>query len=127
MRSQKGFTLVEVIVGVALMSVVGIGLLTALTGASTVLLKADAQETARDLAQAQMEYMQSTGYRSDCAYLPKDTDADGVDDIDKEYPGFTSSITAAPVSGETDLQEITISVAHGSEEKYVLVGRKVNW
>ncbi len=62
MRSQKGFTLVEILVALALLAIIGVGLLSALMLASKVLLQADTQETARDIAEAQIEYVQNQDF-----------------------------------------------------------------
>ena len=125
-KSQKGFTLVEILVAVALLSIIGVGLLTALGSASKVLLKADSRETARDLAQAQMEYLQSVPYEEDGSYPIKDENGDELDDIDAEYPGFFSKITADPVTEKPGLQKITV-VVQGGDGEFTLEGYKVDW
>jgi prepilin-type N-terminal cleavage/methylation domain-containing protein len=119
-KSEKGFTLVEVLVAVAILSMLGIGLLGALTGASKTLLKADTRESARDLAQAQMEYVQNLGYDVNPAnYLTSS-------DIDDQYPGYTS-IIEAPTIVKDGLQKVTIVVSQGTEEKFRLEGYKVDY
>ena len=133
-KSQKGFTLVEVLVAVALLAVTGVGLLSALGGASKVLLKADIRETARDLAQAQMEYVQSVVYNADDPegnkeFYPK------LEDLSAKYPGFDVEIIATRIdkdyppdtSDDDGIQEITIVVKHGSEIKFTLTGMKVKY
>lgn len=59
---QKGFTLVEILVAVALLAIIGTAFLGALTLASRVLLQADTRETARDIAEAQIEYIQNQNF-----------------------------------------------------------------
>lgn len=131
-RSQKGFTLVEILVAVALLSIIGVGLLAALGGASKVLIKADIRETARDLAQAQMEYVQSVEYNADDPegnkeFYPK------IEDLSTKYPGFDVEITAERIdkdyppdtSDDDGIQEITIVVKHGSKIIFTLTGMKV--
>ena len=131
MRSEKGFTLVEVIVAVALLAIIGIGLLSGLTGASTVLLKADTRETARDLAQAQMEYIQSQ------TYIASSEDYPTLPDIETKYPGY-SVVTDFPMKSsidedgnlsdvDTGIQLITISVQKDEQTVFTLYGRKVMW
>jgi prepilin-type N-terminal cleavage/methylation domain-containing protein len=130
-KSMKGFTLVEVLVAVALLSIIGIGLLAALGSASKVLLKADFRETSRDLAEAQMEYIQNLGYKT--------TDPTGnlvfydkVPDLAANYPGLDVEILAARIdkgSGitvDSGIQEITVVVKQGANTVFTLMGMKVN-
>ena len=130
-RSEKGFTLVEVLVAVALLAIIGIGLLTALGSASKVLLKADTRETARDLAQAQMEYIQNYEYNPDDP-IGNDTFYPQIADLSTLYPGFEVKVRAARVdkgagtSSDTGLQQITIIVSKGTETIFTLEGMKVN-
>lgn len=136
MNSEKGFTLVEVIVGVAILSIVGIGLLSALGGASKVLLKADTRETARDLAQAQIEYVQNQDYKTDdpngnLVFYNKIPDLG----TNPSYSGYDVEIHAERVEVEsgygiaddTGIQKITIIVKKDSIEKFRLEGHKANW
>lgn len=131
MKSQKGFTLVEVLVAVALLSIIGVGLVSALGGATKVLLKADTRETARDLAQAQMESVQNQAYDNI-------TNPSGIYDIIPNlatlYPGYDVEIHSIRIdkddppdtSDDDGLQEITIMVNQGTNTIFTLVGMKVN-
>lgn len=114
-KRTKGFTLVEVLVALALLAIVGVGLIAALGGASKVLSSADSRETARDLAQAQMESIQNQPYQST-----------SPDYAEIAAPaGYVISTSASPLEG--GLQQITVIVRQGSEERFTLIGRKVNW
>jgi len=115
LKSQKGFSLVEVLVAVALIATIGVGIITALGGATRVLLRADTHETARDLAEAQMESIQSQEYE---AILPD------YDEITAPS-GFiiNSSVTEIKVG----LQEINVVVTQGDQIKFTLTGYKVHW
>jgi prepilin-type N-terminal cleavage/methylation domain-containing protein len=115
-NSNKGFTLIEVIVAVALLAIIGVGLLAALTGATKVLLKADTSETVRDLAQAQMEYIQNQDFSTSYAIS---------NSIDSKYPGFTTQIKT-PEDIRTGLQKITIDIKQGSDTLFTLMGYKVD-
>jgi prepilin-type N-terminal cleavage/methylation domain-containing protein len=130
-KSMKGFTLVEVLVALALLSIIGTGFLGVLGSASKVLLKSDFRETSRDLAQAQMEYIQNLAYKT--------TDPDGnlvfyakVPNLAANYPGLDVEILAARVdkgSGiveDTGMQKITVVVMRGADTAFTLMGMKVN-
>jgi prepilin-type N-terminal cleavage/methylation domain-containing protein len=130
-KSMKGFTLVEVLVAVALLSIIGTGLLGALGSASKVLLKADFRETSRDLAEAQMEYIQNLDYKTadptgNLVFYDK------VPNLATKYPGLDVEILSARIdkgSGiteDTGIQEITVVVKQGVKTVFTLMGMKVN-
>ncbi len=115
LSSNKGFSLVEVLVALALLATIGVGIITALGGATKVLLRADTHETARDIAEAQMESVQNQNFQvtaPDYAEISVPT-------------GWAINTSATQI--EDGLQEIEVIVFQGSEEKYSLTGQKVNW
>jgi prepilin-type N-terminal cleavage/methylation domain-containing protein len=130
-RAMHGFSLVEVLVAVSILSLIGTGLFSALGGASRVLLHADIRESARDLAEAQMEYIQNLEYKT--------ADPSGVlvfydkvPNLSTNYPGFDVETQASRVdkgSGITDdtgIQEITVVVKKDNSPIFTLKGMKVN-
>ncbi len=130
-RPRRAFTLVEVLVAVAILAIVAVGLLAALGGASKVLLKADTRETARDLAEAQMEYVQNLSYKTaDPAGVA--VFYDKIPDLSTRYPGYDLEIQASRVDkglgilADTGLQEIAVVVDQGSTQVFTLRGMKVN-
>lgn len=130
-KNMKGYSLVEVLIAIALMATTGLGILTALGSASTVLGKADIRESARNLAQAQMEYVQDLEYKTTD---PTDNLVfyDKVSNLSTEYPGFDVEVHASRVdkgsgiADDTGIQEITVQVKQGSKVIFTLVGMKVN-
>ena len=60
--SSRGFTLIEVLVAIALIGIVAVGILSALSTISATLIVADERTTAESLARRQMEYVKSQGY-----------------------------------------------------------------
>jgi prepilin-type N-terminal cleavage/methylation domain-containing protein len=130
LRSMPGFTLIEVIVAVALLAVVGIGLLATLGDATKVLSKADVRESARNLAEAQMEYIQNCPYDSSdpvgsVTFYPQ------MPNLSTDYPGYGIEVHAARVdkgsgiASDTGLQEITLVVNKGTANIFTLLGMKV--
>lgn len=59
---ENGFTLVEALVASLLLVMITGALLTGLGTTNTVLLKTDARETAKNLAETQLEYIKSIEY-----------------------------------------------------------------
>jgi prepilin-type N-terminal cleavage/methylation domain-containing protein len=69
MRSEKGFSLLEVILAMAIIGIVGVALLLALGGASRSISISDEQATAQSLTRTELEYIKS----QDFADLPTST------------------------------------------------------
>ena len=81
-RSKKnGFSLVEVLVALALMAIVGGGFLMVLANSSSHTLNSDNRATAESIARTQMEYVKSLAY-------------DGSDNP----PVYTPAALAAPLN-----------------------------
>jgi prepilin-type N-terminal cleavage/methylation domain-containing protein len=123
LNNQKGFTLIEVIVSIALLAIVGVGLLSALVTTSRSLITTDERETAKNIAEMQMEYLKSLPFSN--AYTPRD--------ITTDYPGFSIStdesgfIQAQAVPSRTDgnIQKLSITVNHGPKTILTITGYKV--
>jgi prepilin-type N-terminal cleavage/methylation domain-containing protein len=62
MKSEKGFSLVEVIIAICLMGIVGIAYLGGMSTASNLVFHADERATAESLARTQMEYVKNQAY-----------------------------------------------------------------
>jgi len=60
--SSRGFSLIEVAIAIALIGVIAVAVLGALSYASTVLIIADRRATAESLARSQLEYVKNQGY-----------------------------------------------------------------
>jgi prepilin-type N-terminal cleavage/methylation domain-containing protein len=121
LKESNGFTLVEVLVAMALLGIIGVGFLSALGGASRALLMTDVKQTARNIAEMQMEQIKSQGWQ--LAYGPVTDDPD----VAAQYPGFDIDIEADefPRPPDSNLQRITISVLHSGKEVYTVTSYKV--
>jgi len=62
MESEKGFSLIEVVIAMALMGVVAAAFLSGLSTTSRGVSIADERATAESLARSQMEYVKNQGY-----------------------------------------------------------------
>ena len=116
MRNEKGFSLIEVLVSLAIMSIVGVGLLSALNTSTRTAVVSDRIDTTRVLAQSQLEYVKEQPYLS--SYEPYDSST--------EYPGYSVVITPADaVQRNALLQKITVTVKQNGKTVTTLEGYKV--
>jgi prepilin-type N-terminal cleavage/methylation domain-containing protein len=69
MRNEKGLSLIEVIIALALLGIVGLAFLGALSTASKAVMVTDERATAESLARTEMEYVKSQAY-GDVDYIP---------------------------------------------------------
>jgi prepilin-type N-terminal cleavage/methylation domain-containing protein len=121
---KRGYSLVEILVSVALIGIIGTGFLGALAAFSKTLLMTDIRQTAKHIAEAQLEYIRSLPYNN--AYEPSPK-------IGSAYPNFT--VVTEPdrklhgeriASRNSNIQKLTVTVQHQGRDVYSLVGYKEN-
>jgi len=113
---SRGLALVEVLIAIALVGVITIAFLGALSTASTVLIIADERATAESLARSQME---------DIKNQPKsETYPSSIPPAYVEV-GYNATITTGDVPSRAGLQKITIMIDRNGEELVTLVGYKL--
>lgn len=131
--SSRGFTLVEIVIAIALLGVIAVAILSALSYASTVLIISDRRATAESLARSQVEYVKNQPYidysESGHGYYDLITIPDGEE--------YELELVIVEQLLQDGLQEITVIVSynilrynistHGSEavqEQFTLEGYK---
>jgi len=114
--SSGGFTLIEVLIAMALIGIIAIAFLSALSTASMALITADERATAESLARSQMEYVKNQPYI--------DYSESGHDDYDPITPPEDYEIELLVDTVETGLQRITVIIKHDDEEVITLEGYK---
>lgn len=121
-RNEKGFTLIEVLVALAIVSLVVVAFLLAINTASKASLISDERTTAESLARSQMEYVKDPGL----AYVLEATDY--VLDPGLTIPsGYSLTTSAQPINTPDDgIQKITVLVAHHGDDVLTLEDYKVN-
>lgn len=139
--NSKGASLIEVLIGLALLGLVAVAFIGGLSTAFKADIIADERSTAQSLAQSQMEYVKSQDYSSapaggDATYLKIDLSenpyyfvksinrAGGtVDDI-KGVPWDTEN--GQPSTNDERIQKVTIIVEHGDKGVFTLEDYKVD-
>jgi prepilin-type N-terminal cleavage/methylation domain-containing protein len=111
---SRGFTLIDVMIAIALIGIIAIAFLSALSTASTVLIITDERATAESLARSQME---------DIKNQPKSATYPSTIPPAYEEAGYNATIDTNLLN--EGLQKITIIIDHDGEELVTLVGYKV--
>jgi len=113
---SRGLALIEVLIAIALVGVITIAFLSALSTASTVLIIADERATAESLARSQMENIKNQ---------PKQETYPSSIPPAYEEAGYSANITTGEVPSRAGLQKITIIIDRHGEELVTLVGYKL--
>ena len=125
--SSRGFTLLEVVIAIALIGIIAVAVLSSLSTASMALIIADRRATAESLARSQMESIRDQDYI--------DYSESGHDDYDliPSPEGYEiEPVTVEPL--DVGLQKITVTVSYYIvrpenrmvEQEYTLVDYKRN-
>jgi prepilin-type N-terminal cleavage/methylation domain-containing protein len=120
MKSEKGFSLLEVMLAIALLGVIIAALLSALSTGSTAVFVADERATAESLARSQMEYVRNQAYdatNNPPTYAKIPTP-----------PGYQISVAAERLDPKGDgtadddgIQKITVTVQHLDKPEVVVL------
>jgi prepilin-type N-terminal cleavage/methylation domain-containing protein len=114
--SKRGLTLIEVVIAMLVGAIIISSFLTAVRGAITTLISVDERETAKTLAESQMEYVKTHSFA--LSYDP--------DTIPAAYHDYEVSISVGDIDErDGNIQMITISVERRDNEIMRLVGFKV--
>jgi len=115
LKSEKGATLIEAIVALALLGIIGAAFLSALATSSTSRLIADEHVSARVLAESQMEEIKQQAYAY--AYDPAP--------IGEEFAGYSAAINVDNLRNGS-IQKITVTIRHHDRDVTSLESYKVS-
>jgi len=122
-KNEKGISLIEVLIALAILGLVAAAFLSGLATASRALIIADERTTAESLARSQMEYVKEQDYDYN--------DSQSYEQVDVQsptHPGYFISVDADPLHDPDEgIQKITVTVDHQNKEEVItLEGYKVN-
>lgn len=130
---QKGLTLIEVLIAIAILGMIAVPFLTALSTSSRGIIIADEKTTAESLVRTEMEYIKNSPYNSTgFSYIAnisttptKPPPWDSSHALDSRYAGYSVNVIGVPIDPDTgnphadlQIQNITVKVYH--EAKLVL-------
>jgi prepilin-type N-terminal cleavage/methylation domain-containing protein len=105
-NSQRGVSLIEVVIAIGLLGIVGVALANGLGGSSKALVVSDERTTAESLARTQMESIMIQPFSTTGNYTKVAMPG-----------GYDASISVAPVSdsgvARENIQRVRIVISHG--------------
>ena len=115
MSNERGSSLVEAVVALALIGIIGVCFLSAVATSSSSRLIADEGTSGRILAESQMEEIRKRSYALTYDPVP----------IPDEYTGYFALIDVDPFRNGS-IQKITVTITHHSKAVASLESYKVN-
>jgi len=124
--SSRGFSMLEVVIAIALLGIIAVSVLTALQTAALALINADQRATAENLARTQMEWVRSNyddvigeGH----PHYDQDPQIDNIkpSDFSVNTVAIRLDRDAPPNPNDDDgIQQITVTVSHEDRELVTL-------
>ena len=119
MQDEKGFTLIEVLIAVALAATIIAGLLVVIATSTKIMVRTKNEETAKDIAASEIEYIRSVPY-ADSYTLPP---------LAPSYSNFsvTNPVVAQYIEMNEQQIEIDVFVNGNSNPIFKLTDYRTNF
>jgi prepilin-type N-terminal cleavage/methylation domain-containing protein len=124
-RDEKGFTLIEVLISIALSAVIVSGVLITIGTASKMLVRTKNQETAKDLASTEMEYIRSQAFSGSYTLTVPSIYSSRFTLNSTNTPPFSATVSPLQL-GEQKI-EIDVYLIGSSTPIYTLVDYRVSY
>jgi len=138
--NSRGFSLIEVVIAIALIGIIAVAVLSALSTASIALIIADKRATAESLARSQLEFVKNQDYNPapnggeatypEITYIPDGYTIGSFnrgDEIVEDVTGVPwDSEKHEPVYEDKGLQRIKLVIKHSGKVVITLEGYKRN-
>lgn len=115
MNGERGSLLIETVVTLALLGIIGVTFLSAVTTSTNSRIVADEATSGRILAESQMEHVRKQIYSLSYDPVP----------IPDEYAGYSAQIDVDPFRNGS-IQKITVTITHRDREVAALESYKVH-
>jgi prepilin-type N-terminal cleavage/methylation domain-containing protein len=112
MKSEKGISLIEVILALALLGIISASFLSGLATTSTARVTADERASAKILAEGLMDTIKKDTYKTSYNVT-----------IPEEFPDYSANLT---VTNGNNIQKLTIAIEHRQHGVLTLESYKVN-
>lgn len=129
-RSERGMTLIEIIVALGILAAVAVVFLLGITTSSKAVMTSRERVSVDSLAKSQLEFIKSQPYDADMDHNPpqyQELPAAQIPD------GYDIAINAERLDPKEDglgnddgLQQVTIAISYNGEQVFTLSGYKVN-
>jgi prepilin-type N-terminal cleavage/methylation domain-containing protein len=119
LKGQKGISLLEVLVSMALLGIISVLFLSSAANSAHARFQVDERATAKTLAESVIEAVKKADYSS--SYTAEVEMAAAPE----EYYGYTVSL-AADYLDSPDIQKITVDIYHGDNKVLTLENLKAN-
>ena len=114
MKSEKGSTLIEVLVSLALLGIISVLFLNSVAFSSTARVAADERVSAKILAESLMDNVKKQAY--DSSYTMT---------VPAEFPGYTANLTVTSLANG-NIQKLAITIRHFDRNVLTLENFKVD-
>jgi prepilin-type N-terminal cleavage/methylation domain-containing protein len=113
---QNGFTLLDVLIALAIIGILSVGFMSALTNSSRAAIQTDQMDTGRTLAQMQMECIRKAEPADD--YTP-------ITIPQNQFPNYSAAVYVENVNYDSAIQKITVVISHNGKTVASLEDYKV--
>jgi prepilin-type N-terminal cleavage/methylation domain-containing protein len=147
---SRGLTMIEVLIAIAILGIISITFLSALSTASLSVGLADERTVAESLARKQMEYVKNQGYNSASVLNNNKPTYQKISDIPEGYSiwsvnstgGIDANIVGIPWDSKSNnkvvkdigIQKIALVIKHKDKENpaqdkviYTFINKNLNW